>query len=145
MQMYMAHALHTNCNKNKPDLNVIRHPFIIHRTEKKIENELLLQISLKLAVLEFNYLLYSAAVHVLVRPPYTFVHDVPKFDYFILSHCRHKYTILGILFPSSILQVLGVIRAPGFNRLPAPGEEVVMSYLPHSEIASQTVMRNQRP
>ena len=49
-----------------------------------------------------------------------------------------------IYFPSSILllQVLGVIRAPGFNRLPAPGEEVVMSYLPHSEIASQTVMRN---
>ena len=35
--------------------------------------------------------------------------------------------------------VLGVIRAPGFNRLPVPGEEVIMSYLPHSEIASQTV------
>lgn len=35
--------------------------------------------------------------------------------------------------------VLGVIRAPGFNRLPAPGEEIVMSYLPHSEIASQTL------
>ena len=35
--------------------------------------------------------------------------------------------------------VLGVIRAPGFNRLPVPGEEIIMSYLPHSEIASQTV------
>jgi len=35
--------------------------------------------------------------------------------------------------------VLGVIRAPGFNNLPTPGEEVIMSYLPHSEIASQTI------
>merc|ERR1711981_1171976 len=35
--------------------------------------------------------------------------------------------------------VLGVIRAPGFNRLPVPGEELIMSYLPHSEIASQTI------
>ena len=36
-----------------------------------------------------------------------------------------------------------MIRAPGFNNLPAPGEEVIMSYLPHSEIASQTVRNHQ--
>ena len=39
---YVNVHVQTNCNKNQPDLNVIRHPFIIHRTEKKIENELLL-------------------------------------------------------------------------------------------------------
>ena len=84
---YVNVHVQTNCNKNQPDLNVIR-----HRPEQK-KKELLLWISLNVAVLEFNYLLYSApaAVRVLVRPPYTFVHDVPKFDYFILSHCRHKY------------------------------------------------------
>ena len=36
-----------------------------------------------------------------------------------------------------------MIRAPGFNNLPAPGEEIIMSYLPHSEIASQTVRNHQ--
>ena len=34
-------------------------------------------------------------------------------------------------------QLLGLIRAPGFNKLPVAGEEIVMSYLPHSNIAAQ--------
>ena len=36
-------------------------------------------------------------------------------------------------------QLLGFIRAPGFNRLPSPGEEVVLSFLPHASVASQTI------
>ena len=32
---------------------------------------------------------------------------------------------------------MGLIRAPGFNKLPVAGEEIVMSYLPHSNIAAQ--------
>ena len=35
------------------------------------------------------------------------------------------------------LQLLGLIRAPGFNKLPMAGEEIVMSYLPMSQIAVQ--------
>ena len=35
------------------------------------------------------------------------------------------------------MQLLGLIRAPGFNKLPVAGEEVVMSYLPNSTIAAQ--------
>ena len=35
------------------------------------------------------------------------------------------------------LQLLGLTRAPGFNKLPVAGEEIVMSYLPHSNISSQ--------
>ena len=37
------------------------------------------------------------------------------------------------------MQLLGFIRAPGFNRLPSPGEEVVLSFLPHASVASQTI------
>ena len=37
------------------------------------------------------------------------------------------------------IQLLGFIRAPGFNRLPSPGEEVVLSFLPHASVASQTI------
>ena len=35
------------------------------------------------------------------------------------------------------LQLLGLTRAPGFNKLPVAGEEIVMSYLPHSNISAQ--------
>ena len=40
---------------------------------------------------------------------------------------------------SCLMQLLGFIRAPGFNRLPSPGEEVVLSFLPHASVASQTI------
>ncbi len=36
-------------------------------------------------------------------------------------------------------QVLGLVRPPGFNRLPAPGEEIILSYIPFSHAASQTI------
>ena len=32
---------------------------------------------------------------------------------------------------------LGVIRAPGFNRTPSPGEEVMLSFLPLAHISTQ--------
>ena len=32
---YVNVHVQTNCNKNQPDLNVIRHPSIIHRPEQK--------------------------------------------------------------------------------------------------------------
>ena len=38
-----------------------------------------------------------------------------------------------------IFQVLGLVRPPGFNRLPAPGEEVILSYIPFTHVASQTI------
>ena len=38
-----------------------------------------------------------------------------------------------------MFQVLGLVRPPGFNRLPAPGEEVILSYIPFTHIASQTI------
>ena len=34
-------------------------------------------------------------------------------------------------------QLLGLIRAPGFNRLPMAGEEVVMSYMQLSDMSNQ--------
>jgi hypothetical protein len=39
----------------------------------------------------------------------------------------------------SSFQVLGLVRPPGFNRLPAPGEEVILSYIPFTHVASQTI------
>ena len=36
--------------------------------------------------------------------------------------------------------LLGALRAPGFNRLPAPGEEVILSFLPaHASLAAHCV------
>lgn len=34
---------------------------------------------------------------------------------------------------------LGFVRAPGFNKMPVPGEEVIMSYSPFSEISAQII------
>ena len=31
------------------------------------------------------------------------------------------------------------MRAPGFNRLPNPGEETILSFLPHSCVIAQTI------
>jgi len=39
----------------------------------------------------------------------------------------------------SAKMVLGFIRAPGFNKNPGPGEEILMSYLPLSHISTQMV------
>lgn len=39
----------------------------------------------------------------------------------------------------SAKMVLGVIRAPGFNKTPAPGEEVILSFLPLSHISTQLI------
>ena len=37
----------------------------------------------------------------------------------------------------NVFQLLGLIRAPGFNRLPMAGEEVVMSYMSLSDMSNQ--------
>ena len=39
----------------------------------------------------------------------------------------------------SAKMALGVIRAPGFNRTPSPGEEVMISFLPLSHISTQLI------
>lgn len=39
----------------------------------------------------------------------------------------------------SAKMALGVIRAPGFNKTPAPGEEVILSFLPLSHISTQLI------
>ncbi|XP_023330627.1 very long-chain-fatty-acid--CoA ligase bubblegum [Eurytemora carolleeae] len=54
------------------------------------------------------------------------------------SHSTPK----GVMFSHDNLtwsakMALGFIRAPGFNRSPAPGEEVLISYLPLSHISTQ--------
>ena len=43
------------------------------------------------------------------------------------------------LYTVDFVQVLGLVRPPGFNRLPAPGEEVILSYIPFTHVASQTI------
>ena len=47
--------------------------------------------------------------------------------------------LIDVLSCSFDFQLLGIMRAPGFNRLPAPGEEVLLSVLPSSTVTAHTL------
>merc|ERR1719495_1256904 len=60
----------------------------------------------------------------------------------VYSDTNANGTRRGVMFSHDNLtwsskMLLGLIRAPGFNRLPMAGEEVVMSYLTLSDMTNQ--------